>query len=280
VNNTLITLYGPREGSTFLRGVRPPSRETLEAARRRHALTPFIIAPLENELFYAVRQANLKALQLGASWLYVVREESYLQEFPEHWAWVRLQLGHNANTAPEAWSQLREATDTYWADEGTGPDGVPWAGYPWVRNIEHFLTQRDVEPDGAPVRGSERHVHVLDRSNGTAWEGLRTSAATGQDAFYFDLDDDFAGDGKVDIQLTFVDDGSATFAVEAMTPTGVARSTPVTTGNTGLLYTATVQLTAAVFSGAFAGATDLVVRRLDGGDLELQRVRVIRAGLD
>jgi hypothetical protein len=54
VNNTLITLYGPREGSTFLRGVRPPSRETLEAARRRHALTPFIIAPLENELFYAI----------------------------------------------------------------------------------------------------------------------------------------------------------------------------------------------------------------------------------
>ncbi len=51
---TLITLYGPREGSTFLRGVRPPSRETLEAARRRHALTPFIIAPLENELFYAI----------------------------------------------------------------------------------------------------------------------------------------------------------------------------------------------------------------------------------
>lgn len=51
---TVVTLYGPREGSTFLRGVRPPPLEILERARSRHASTPFIVTPLEHEAFYVI----------------------------------------------------------------------------------------------------------------------------------------------------------------------------------------------------------------------------------
>ena len=42
---TIATLYGPRSGAAFLRGVRPPEQATLERLRREYALTPFVVMP-------------------------------------------------------------------------------------------------------------------------------------------------------------------------------------------------------------------------------------------
>ncbi|GMU61653.1 MAG: hypothetical protein AMXMBFR34_34160 [Myxococcaceae bacterium] len=43
--HTLATLYGARGDADFLKGVRPPPADSLEAARARHASTPFVLLP-------------------------------------------------------------------------------------------------------------------------------------------------------------------------------------------------------------------------------------------
>lgn len=52
--HTLATLYGARGTSAFLRGVKPPSREQLDAARTMHAQTPFVVLPAGEDWHYAV----------------------------------------------------------------------------------------------------------------------------------------------------------------------------------------------------------------------------------
>ncbi|MCA9490374.1 MAG: hypothetical protein KC621_10630, partial [Myxococcales bacterium] len=121
-----------------------------------------------DDLAYAIRQANLKALQLRVNWLYVVPGPSHLDDFPEHWAWVRAELGQRPSTAFDAWAQLRDAEDRYWTDEGTGPDGTRWDGFPFVKNLERWLVQRDV-PGAISARGTDRHARELDPYNGVAW---------------------------------------------------------------------------------------------------------------
>jgi len=51
---TLATLYGARGKASFLRGIRPPTPETLDAARARQRLTPFVVLPVDGGWNYAV----------------------------------------------------------------------------------------------------------------------------------------------------------------------------------------------------------------------------------
>lgn len=51
---TIATLYGARGDAEFLRGVRPPPREALDAARRRHRTTPVVLLPRYGKQEYAV----------------------------------------------------------------------------------------------------------------------------------------------------------------------------------------------------------------------------------
>src|SRR5690606_20846961 len=113
----------------------------------------FIVAT-ENECFthcgydtddpyYAVRQANLKALQLRMNWMYVVPGPSYMAEYPEQWDWVRLSLGQTAETSADAWAALRDAEDRYWVENERGrfADPAAWPSLPYVRNLERWLVQ-------------------------------------------------------------------------------------------------------------------------------------------
>ena len=45
--HTVATLYGSRGSTRFLRGSRLPNEETLDAARARHRVTPFIVLPAD-----------------------------------------------------------------------------------------------------------------------------------------------------------------------------------------------------------------------------------------
>lgn len=171
-----------------------------------------------DEPYYAVRQSNLKSLQLRMNWIYVVPGPSYMKEYPDHWNWVRLSIGKTAADSPDAWAALRDAEDTYWKDR-TGPftGAREWASRPWVRNLERWLVQRDVAPDGRARRSmADVHTHVLTEENGTAYEGLRTDRAKGQTSLYFDLDDRFLAGRRepVQIKVTYRDAGTGDWWIE------------------------------------------------------------------
>lgn len=222
---------------------------------------------------YAVRQANLKALQLRMNWMYVVPGPSYMAEYPEHWDWVRLSLGQTATTSADAWAALRDAEDRYWVDEaGRFEDPAAWPSRPFVRNLERWLVQVDVP--GSTARRTEADVHenVFEEDNGTAFEGLSTDAAAGDTGFAFDVDPRFAAavSGPVVLKVTFLDRGEGSFTVE----TDAGRSTEVPRSDSGAWRTATIALPAGAVS---ADATRLRIALADGADdLVVRFVRLVR----
>lgn len=227
--------------------------------------------------YYAVRQANLKALQLRVNWMYVVPEDSYLPEYPEHWDWVRLSIGQTADTSADAWAALRDAEDTYWAgDEPPAPfdDPAAWPTRPWVRNLERWLVQVD-EPGSVAHRTEvDTRVGVVEAANGTAYEGLSTSVAAGDTGFVFEVDPRFAAAsaGRAVMKITYLDSGSGAFTVQ----TDAGATAPVARTGTGEWRTATVPLA----DGALAGERLRIAldATSDGAadDLVVRFVRVVR----
>ncbi len=227
---------------------------------------------MTDDPYYSVRQSNLKSLQLRTNWLYVVPGPSYLDEFAEHWEWVRLSLGRTAADSPDAWAALRDAEDVYWTEDDT----IDWPNRPYVRNLERWLVQRDAAPDGVLVRSeADVHVHDLAPENGTAYEGLRTDHANGVDSFYFDLDDRFFGDvdpHDVLVKVTYLDAGTGSFTIEH--PGGPSAAVDRT--DTGSWKTATVPITGFAATGSLAAGTDFAIRAPDGDDLTIRFVRLVR----
>ncbi|PWC07705.1 hypothetical protein DF223_05330 [Mycetocola zhujimingii] len=222
--------------------------------------------------YYAVRQSNLKALQLRTNWIYVVPEPSYFAEYPEHWDWVRLSMGATAATAADAWAALRDAEDTYWEADEAGPIGDgSWVDRPWVRNLERWLVQVD-EPGSVAHRSDDDvHSEVLESDNGTAHEGLRTDAAGGDTGFVFELDPRFeAASGACVVKVTYLDAGARSFTVDV----GEWSSPPVERTGDGVWKTATV----AIPPGTLAEHPSFRVSLAAGADdLTARFVRVVRA---
>lgn len=224
-----------------------------------------------DDVAYAVRQANLKALQLRMNWMYVVPGPSYMAEYPDQWDWLRLSLGQTASSSADAWAAFRDAEDTYWSDPGSGPfdDQAAWPTRPWVRNLERWLVQVDEPGSVAHRTDVDVHAHVFEEDNGIAHEGLSTDVAAGDTGFALDVDPRFAAaaSGRMVLKVTFLDTGSGAFAID----TAAGASTPVPREGTGAWRTATVALPdrALAASGAdpvrlrislASGADDLVVR--------------------
>jgi len=171
--------------------------------------------------YYAVRQSNLKALQLRMNWIYVVPGPSYLAEYPEHWDWVRLSQGQTAETSADAWADLRDATDEYWSDDNVDPDELApvadWVDRPYVRNLERWLVQVDEPGSVAHRTDVDVHDQVFESDNGIAYEGLSTDVAAGDTGFVFDVDERFAAasDGsRLVLKVTYQDAGAGSFTVD------------------------------------------------------------------
>lgn len=247
----------------------------------------FIVAT-ENECFndcgyetsdpyYAVRQANLKSLQLRMNWMYVVPGPSFMSEYPEHWDWVRLSLGQTAETSADAWAALRDAEDTFWADATqTGPfaEKSDWETRPWVRNLERWLVQVDEPGSVAHRTDVDTHIGELEEANGTAHEGLSTAVADGDTGFVFDIDPRFAASapGEMVLKVTFLDAGSGAFIID----TDAGASVAVERTDSAVWRTATIALPDGAVS---ADATRLRISVADGADdLVVRFVRLISLG--
>ncbi len=226
---------------------------------------------------YAVKMANLKALQLRMNWIYVVPGPSYMATYPELWSWTRLELGKRAYDAADAWAALREAEDTYWIDDTSHT----WNGVPWVKNLERWLRQNDVAPDGVVRRGTDVRSNEPTPENGTAYEGLRTQISLGRNAIYLDLDERFFAGGVVDaggveVKVTYRDSGSGSFRIDYPAAGGVTSTAPQAYTNTGGWRTATFNLPDALWNDTLAGGNDLRLAAIGPADLEVRFVRVVR----
>ncbi|MCD4748008.1 MAG: hypothetical protein K8R59_01435 [Thermoanaerobaculales bacterium] len=223
--------------------------------------------------YYAVVMSNLKALQMRVNRLYVVPSDSFMDQYPEHWQWVRLSLGHNPKTSPDAWVALREAKDRYWVDD----DSHNWIDKPWVHNLEHFLVQRDIEPDAVSRRGTDVRSGEVDPENGTAYEGRSTDRAAGQNALAFFVDDAFLSqpEGSIELKITYSDTGRAQWMVQYPGTEGVVLTSPVTNTDSGAIRTATFILEHSDFDGSLTGNADLrIVTDLD--EVEIRFVRLVK----
>lgn len=222
---------------------------------------------------YAVRQSNLKALQLRMNWIYVVPGPSYMAEFPGHWDWVRLSMGQTASTSADAWAALRDAEDTYWLNNELGRFADPdaWPTLPHVRNLERWLVQVDEPGSVAHRTDADVHVEVFEPDNGTAYEGLSTDVAAGDTGFVFEVDPRFAAEcTETVLKVTYLDDGTGAFSIE----TAAGASVLVPREGTGAWRTATIALPA---GGVAADATRLRIALDDGADdLIVRFVRLVR----
>jgi hypothetical protein len=189
---------------------------------------------------------------------------------------VRLSLGQTAGTSADAWAALRDAEDRYWVDNDLGrfADAGAWPALPYVRNLERWLVQVDEPGSVAHRTGADKHVHVLEKDNGIAYEGLTTRVSAGDTGFIFEVDPRFAAaaGAEVVVKVTFLDRGAGAFAVTSATGSTVA----VERTGSGRWRTATLALPAGSL-GTGASAPRLRVSLADGAeDLVVRFVRVVR----
>lgn len=219
--------------------------------------------------YYAVRQSNLKALQLRMNWIYVVPGPSYLAEYPEHWDWVRHSIGHTAADSADAWAAFRDAEDTYWQNNGLArfADPTQWPSLPYVRNLERWLVQVDEPGSVAHRTTADVHAEVFEVDNGTAYEGLSTKVADGDTGFVLEADPAFAtaaAGGPNLVKVTYLDSGTGEFSVTTDTGSTAA----VARQDSGTWRTATLAMPEGSLDAAHrrlriglaSGAEDLVVR--------------------
>ena len=216
-----------------------------------------------------LKLANLKALQLRASWMYVTPVGSRLDDFPAHWDWVRRSLGHTPETATDAWSAPRETTDRFWRGQAVHD----WPTRPWVRNTERWVRQRDVEPDGVTRRGPLREGDLFNDDH-PSYEGRRTDVAQAHPAMYFEVEDRFAGDGPLQVKVTYVDRG-ARWRLEYGTLACGTRSQSIEGVGDDALRTATFELPDAHLANQLRGS-DLRLVAEGETDLEVRFLRVVK----
>jgi len=227
--------------------------------------------------YYAVVMSNLKALQLRSTHLLVETDDSYLNQYADHWNWVRHELGKKANNAPDAWVLLREYEDRFFVDN-TPTNDINWTDKPWLHNFERWLVQKDITPDGISRRGSVVRTNVLDADNGTSYEGRMTNRANGQDYLYFYVQDNFAIGSSLNMQIkvTYLDTATTSWQLQYRNTAGALISESVTNTNEGTKKTATFDLTAANFDNAMTGNADFRIYNGGQNDIEIQFVRLIR----
>ena len=171
------------------------------------------------EVRYGLHRANMVSLQARMNYIYTKPElvfDDVLGDSPEHWEWVRKNLSQRPELATEAWATLGAYRDKFF-ERNPRHD---WMRRPWVQNTEKHLVQRDV------CRGGRSQVSTDDAWAGDIWEpdetrmtnfeGRKTDRENKQDFIYFDVDDDFVGDGPetFDLAVQYRTAGEATWSIE------------------------------------------------------------------
>lgn len=226
------------------------------------------------ELAFAARTPYFRAAQAGINFLWVSAKTIA-------WAgggegipgWYARVAGKGPKEAPDAACWLREAYVR-------GLDGNFKSSLPW-KNLEHLLFQCDVE--GARAVPAERYempyVSLKDRQKPHEFTARRTDCAAGQNAIAFSLEPAFRAslDGAAQIKVHFLDNSRARWTVRTAAAGGRTRDLGVVEGRgDGRWKTATFEMPDAFATGALGKDIDFLVRALEGGDVTVRLVRVVR----
>ncbi|EGC38388.1 hypothetical protein DICPUDRAFT_76006 [Dictyostelium purpureum] len=235
--------------------------------------------PNSNNLYYAVKMSNLKALQMGVNWLYLVATDSYLSQYPELYNWIRYSLGKQASTSFDAWAVLRKAQDKFWIYD----DSLTWPDKPFIKNLERFLTQRDLSGGAQTKESPTKKTGIYNNEGadlGDAYEGRQTNLATGNTAISFFLDDDFASGNCTNIQIkvTYLDLQASQFLIKYQDGASVLNTSSVTVGTTQSYITATFNFSSITFSNSVSGTRKADFEIINSGskDIEVLFIRVIK----
>jgi hypothetical protein len=212
------------------------------------------------------------------NWLYTVPTDTFAgARLPSLFRWVRLELGRRAVDAPDAWVALRDAEDTYWKEIG----GRSWRGFPYVRNLERWLVQRDVKPDGVVRRGTDVRNGDPDPANGRSYESLRTNLASKRSRIYLAVDNAFLGADEsdpVELKVTYRDVAGSAWRVVFRGKGGRTLRTSLVRGRSGArgaFRTVTFRIDQPGFDDGLPGATDIALEAVRG-DLEASFARVVK----
>lgn len=182
--------------------------------------------------------------------------------------YLALELGKNAQNAPDAWCYLRESVVK------GGKAGL------MVKNFERWLYQRDA--DGARTEATEKvavpeQMFEFDRNHLYDLTARKTQLAKGESLIRFGLDEAFLADGPhaVAVKITYLDRANAEWQLEYFTAGQKITTRPVTCGNSGEAKTVTFILKDAHFPGRGHAGLDLQIRALKG-DAVIRMMRVVK----
>ncbi|KAM9962708.1 hypothetical protein ACTFIR_005625 [Dictyostelium discoideum] len=232
-----------------------------------------------SNIYYAVKMSNLKALQMGVNWLYLVASSSYLSTYPDFYNWMRYSLGKQSTTAFDAWATLRNAQDTFWIYDTS----LNWPGKPYIKNLETNLLQRDIKGGAYTKNGSVKKTNIYGGNTdlGTSYEGRQTDLVTGNNTMSFFVDDDFSFGtiSNVQIKVTYLDLQSTQWLIRYKDSNNVVSNTSsVSVGTTNTYYTATFNFTSIQFTNSISVGrnADFEIINTGSKDIEILFVRVVK----
>jgi hypothetical protein len=220
---------------------------------------------------------TLRVLQLRHSWEWIPwrvmdQIEPLLGPYggPAFLTWSELELGKRADTSPDAWCWLREGYRAQWAQ------------YKPVKNLERWLLQRDVEPDGrtVPVEQVDISAIKFNYASGKRYEfhARRTDLAQGSRHVYFRVERQFLADGPhhVLLKVTYADGPRTAWRLEYTSPNGIVQSAPVETTATGKHLTVTLDIPDMQVAAGFRDQMDFRLTVLGEADLTVKFLRLVK----
>jgi hypothetical protein len=216
------------------------------------------------------RESMLRVLQMRRNFVWA--EGGPWLVNPPLLHYVALELGKNAQTAPDAWCYLRESHVPDRANR-------KWNRAIPVKNFERWVYQRGAE--GARAEPTER-VDVPQQMFEFAKQHLyddaarKTSVADGQTEIRFAVAEEFLSGGphRVAVKITYVDKSQTRWLVEYQTASGKS-SRDVICGGTGTTRTVTFILEDVILPGHGYEGVDLRIRAIEG-DAVVRFVRVVK----
>ena len=220
---------------------------------------------------------SLRVLQLRRSWEWIpwrvmdrITEQIQPYGGGAFVGWVEHELGKRAQTSPDAWCWLREGYRAQWHQ------------YQPVKNLERWLLQRDVAPDGHTVPTDKVDISMLTYNypsgKGYEFHARRTGLANGNRHLYFRLQRQFLAGGPhhVLLKVAHFDGPRTRWRLEYSTPNGVMQSEPVETTATGTQRTVTFDVPEMQVAAGFRGQTDFRLTVLGEADLTVTFVRLLK----
>jgi chitodextrinase len=195
--------------------------------------------------------------------------------------WAQLQLGHTASTANDAWSWTKSLEYGRYNNNEESGNTI-------AKNVERWLYQRDIEPDGITVSVIKTRKSDMFRSvtSGivcdTVWcedyKARSTQKGVGHDSIYYKLDPSFMNSAQpVEIKVSYYDVVGGEWILEYYGSAGVRQTAQIPISGTGSLRTITFDLEEFVPSGSFESEMDFRIRATGNTDAVIRFVRVIKS---